>query len=90
MASKLDHAIVLQTLSGYAVVNQITETERRTRLQTMTDAEARTIFAALYVTWKKTGRQAGGNWEALARQKLEYHLQLRRAFETLARHKGWL
>ncbi len=90
MASKLDRVTVLQTLRGYAIVNKITEAERRARLQTMTDAEARAIFVALYVTWKKTGRQAGGDWEALARQKMEYHLQLRRAFETLARHKGWL
>ena len=88
MASKLDREITLQTLKGYAIVNQITEAERRARLKTMTDAEALEIFASLYNTWKRTGKQAGGDWEALARRRLEHKIRMRQAFEALARYKG--
>jgi hypothetical protein len=88
MTSRLDREIVLKTLRGYAIVNQITEAERRARLKTMTDAEAREIFDSLYDTWKRTGKQAGGDWEALARRELEDKIRVRRAFEALARRRG--
>ncbi len=88
MASKLDREITLQTIKGYAIVNQITEAERRARLKTMTDAEALEIFASLYDTWKRTGKQAGGDWEALTRRRLEHKIRVRQAFEALARRKG--
>lgn len=86
--SKLDRDIVLQTLAGYAEVNKITAAERRARLKTMTDAEAREMFESLYETWKRSGQLAGGNWEALARRKIEHKIQIRRAFESLAKAKG--
>ncbi|MBI3359671.1 MAG: hypothetical protein HY023_00995 [Chloroflexi bacterium] len=88
MPPKLDRDILLQTLAGYAEVNKITEATRRAQLKTMTDAEAREIFASLYETWKRTGQQAGGNWEAIARRKLEHKIGMRQAFEALARRKG--
>ncbi len=84
----LDRDLLLQTLAGYAEVNKITAAERRARLKTMTDAEAREIFESLYETWKRSGQLAGGNWEALARRKIEYKIQIRRAFESLAKAKG--
>ncbi|MEK7278181.1 MAG: hypothetical protein AAB427_12595, partial [Chloroflexota bacterium] len=73
---------------GYAEVNKITAAERDARMKTMTDAEAMRIFVSLYETWKQTGKQAGGNWDALARWKLEQKIQIRKAFETFARAKG--
>ena len=86
--SKLDRDILLQTLAGYAEVNRITAAESAARMKTMTDAEAMRIFVSLYETWKQTGKQAGGNWDALARWKLEQKIQIRKAFETFARAKG--
>lgn len=88
MPSKLDRETVLQFIKGYMAVNEFTDVERRARLKTMTDEEARKIFASLYETWKRTGKHAGGDWEALARRKLEHKIQLQQAFEILARHKG--
>lgn len=88
MTPHIDRDILLQTLAGYAEVNRIAEEERRARLKQMTDAEARGIFECLYETWKQTGKQAGGDWEALARLRLEPKIAVRRAFEALARHKG--
>ncbi len=85
---KLDRDILLQTLAGYAEVNRITDAERRARLKTMTDAEAREIFASLYETWKRSGKLAGGNWEALARSKIEHKIRVRQAFEALARRNN--
>jgi hypothetical protein len=82
VAPKLNRDILLQTLAGYA------EAERRARLRTMTDAEALAIFAALYETWKRTGKQAGGDWEAVACRNLESKLKLRQAFQQVARSKG--
>lgn len=88
MSPKLDRDILLQTLAGYAEVNKITEAERRARLKRMTDAEARDIFASLYKTWKLSGKRAGGNWEALARRKIEHKIRVRQAFEALSRLRG--
>jgi hypothetical protein len=48
--TELDRDILRQTLAGHAEANRITEAERRARLKTMTDAEAREIFASLYET----------------------------------------
>src|SRR5687767_1920299 len=87
-SNKLNRDLLLQTLAGYREVNRITEAERRSRLQTLTDAEALDIFNALYMAWQHSGRNAGGDWETLAREKLEHKIQVRRAFEALARHKG--
>lgn len=86
--TKLNREILLQTLAGYREVNRITEAERRSRLETLTDAEARGMFAALYADWQRSGQRAGGDWEVMAREKLESKVQVRRAFEALARLKG--
>jgi len=88
MTSRLDRETLLKTLRGYAEVNAITEAERRARLSKMTSAESWAIFTSLHETWEQLGKQAGGNWEALARRRLEEAIALRQAFEKLARHKG--
>ena len=88
--SKLNREVLLQTLAGYREVNRLTDEERQARLQTLTDAEAREMFDALYADWQRSGQRAGGDWEALAREKLEHKIQVRRAFEALARRKGLL
>jgi hypothetical protein len=79
---------LLKTLRGYAEVNAITEAERRARLARMTSADSWAIFVGLYEAWERTGKQAGGNWEALARRRLEEAVRVREVFEKLARHKG--
>ncbi len=84
----LDRDVLLRTLRGYAEVNEITEKERRAALAKITRAESWAIFDALYETWRRTGKQAGGDWEALAEQRLADHIALRLKFETVARHKG--
>jgi len=88
MASSIDRDILFQTLRGYAEVNAITEAERRERLARISSAENWEIFDALYETWEITGKRAGGNWEAIARQRLADAIALRRAFEVVARRKG--
>lgn len=88
MPAKLDPEIVRQTMAGFAEVNKITEAERKARLKSMTDAEAWGIFASLYDMWKRTGADAGGDWNALAEYRLAHHLRVRDAFEALARRKG--
>ncbi len=88
MASQLDRETLLQTLRGYAEVNAITEAERHARLAKMTSAESWAVFESLYEVWERAGRRAGGDWEALARRRLEEAVVVRKAFERLARHKG--
>ena len=88
MVAKLDREILRQTLAGYAEVNKITEAERRARLKTMTDAEPLAIFASLYELWERSGKRAGGDWEALSRRVIEHKIRVRKDFETLARRKG--
>jgi hypothetical protein len=88
MASSIDRDILFQTLRGYAEVNAITEAERRERLARISSAENWEIFDALYETWEITGKRAGGNWKAIARQRLADAIALRRAFEVVARRKG--
>jgi hypothetical protein len=88
LSSKLNREVLLQTLAGYREVHRITEAERSARLQALTDTEAREMFNALYMDWKRSGQRAGGDWEALAREKLEHKIKVRQAFEALARRKG--
>ncbi len=85
--STLDRDILLQTLAGYAEVNRITDAERRARLKTMTDAEARAIFDDLCAGWEQF-RKAGGDWERVDRWRIEQKVALRHAFEQRARAKG--
>lgn len=88
--STLNKDIVLQTLRGYTEANEIAATERAAALAQMTRQESWAICEALYDAWKRTGQQAGGDWEALAEQRLEEAIALRKAFETAARRKGLL
>jgi hypothetical protein len=83
--STLNKDIVLQSLRGYAEANGIASSERAATLAQMTRAESWAIFNTLYNTWKRTGRQAGGDWEALAEQRLAEDIALRKAFEMAAR-----
>lgn len=85
---KLDKEILLKTLRGYAEVNKITEAELRKSLPNVTRVESWATFEALYEFWERTGQQAGGDWEALAKQKLAEQIALRQAFEKAARAKG--
>jgi hypothetical protein len=87
MVPKLDREILRQTLAGFAEVNKITEAERRARLKTMTDAEARAIFDDLCASWERLGK-GGGDWERVNRWRIEQKINVRQAFERLARAKG--
>lgn len=86
--STIDRDILLQTLRGFAEVNKIAAAERRAALEKMTRAESWATFNALYEAWPHMGKQAGGDWEALAAQRLADHISLRQKFEAVARHKG--
>ena len=86
----LSKDLLNQTLRGYAEVNQITSAERAAALEQVTRGENWAMFDALYEAWKRTGQQAGGDWEALAKQRLADAIALRRTFELIARHKGLL
>ncbi len=88
--SILNKDIVYQTVRGYAEVNEIASAERAAALAQMTRREGWEIFDALYDAWKRTGQQAGGDWEALAEQRLADSIALRKVFETVARRKGLL
>ena len=88
--SILNKDLVFQTLRGYAEINEIASTERAAALAKMTRRESWATFGALYDTWKRTGQQAGGNWDALAEQRLVEAIALRKAFETFARRRGLL
>ena len=86
----LSKDLLRQTLRGYAEINEITSAERAAVLAQMTRSESWAIFDALYETWKRTGQRAGGEWEALAEQRLADEIALRRTFEEIARRKGLL
>jgi hypothetical protein len=88
--STLNKDSLLQTLRGYAEANEIASSERAATLAQITRRESWAAFGALYDAWKRTGQQAGGNWEALAEQRLAEAIALRKAFETVARRKGLL
>ncbi len=88
MKTKLDSATTLQMLKGYEIVNRFTDEERRTRLKKITDKESLEIFVSLYQTWKHTGAQAGGDWAKIEQRRIDDLIRFRKAFETLARHKG--
>lgn len=87
MQTKLDRDIVLQTLAGYAEVNKITEAERRARLKTMTDAQARAVYDDLCAIWDRAGDR-NGNWRRLNQRRIEQKIRVRQSFERLARTKG--
>ncbi len=88
--SILNKDVVQQTLRGYAEAHEIAPAERAAALAQLTRHESWATFDALYTAWKRTGQRAGGDWEALAEQRLAEAIALRKAFETFARRRGWL
>lgn len=74
-------------LCGYTEANEFIEAERMARLSRMTPAESRRIFEELYRLWERTGRQAGGDWEALERLKIERLIEQSQAFVRLAERR---
>ncbi len=88
--STVSKDVLQQTLRGYAEANEITSAERAAALAQVTRQESWATFDALYDAWKRTGQQAGGDWEALAEQRLAEAVAVRRAFQTVARRKGLL
>ena len=88
--SVLNRDIVQQALRGYAEANEIASAERAAALAQLTRQESWAAFDALYDAWKRTGQRAGGDWEALAKQRLAEAIAVRRAFEMIARRKGLL
>ncbi|MBM3143541.1 MAG: hypothetical protein FJ010_00970 [Chloroflexi bacterium] len=84
--TKLDKEIVLQTLRGYAEVNRITETERRKRLRTMTDDEAKQLFNDLNMGIPEMTAEEKSR---LADFSVKHHLKVRQAIEMLALEYGY-
>lgn len=81
---------VAEMVRAYAAASDFLDAERMARLARMPPQESREIFEALYALWSQTGREAGGDWEALERLKIDHLIEQRRAFEQLARRKGLL
>jgi hypothetical protein len=88
--STLNKDVVQQTWRGYAEANEIASAERAAALAQLTRQESWATFDALYAAWQRTGQQAGGDWEALAEQRIAEAIALREAFETFARRRGSL
>ncbi len=82
----MNKLIIERQLAGYAAAHEIAEAERRARLKTMTEAEARTIFDDLCASWERLGKN-GGNWDRLNRWRIEQKISLRHAFKRLASAK---
>jgi hypothetical protein len=81
---------VAEIIRAYAEGSDFLEAERMDWLGRMTPEEAWAAFESLYRFWEQTGHRSGGDWAALERLKLEEKIELRRAFERLARAKGLL
>ena len=86
--ANLDREILLQTLRGYAAVNRITQSEHRSHWKELTTQESLEVFTRPFETWVCTGKQARGDQEALAQQRLQDHQRVRQAFEALAKKHG--
>ncbi|MBC8497061.1 MAG: hypothetical protein ISS57_11400 [Anaerolineales bacterium] len=84
--TKLDKEIVLKTMRGFAEVNRITEAERRERLKTMTEDQAKQIFDDLNIG---VTEMTEGEKSRLADFRLKHHLKVRKAMEMLARSNGY-
>ena len=86
--SKIDREVLLKKLRDPQAAKEISETELRELLPTMTSAEGWAIFDELYDTWQRTNQETPEEREARRAQDLETHIKVRKAFEALARHKG--
>ena len=84
--TKLDKEIVLKTMRGFAEVNRITEAERRERLKTMTEDQAKQIFDDLNIG---VTEMTEGEKSRLADFRLKHHLKVRKAMEMLAHSNGY-
>jgi hypothetical protein len=83
MSPRIDLDILLQTLAGYAEANAVAEAERRARLQTMTEPQARAIFNDLCATWYRQVMD-GGDWERFDQWRIQHKIVLRQALDRLA------
>ncbi len=85
--AELTRAILLQTLAGFEEVNRITERERRERLKTMTDAEARAIFDDLCATGYALAKfRTKSIPEEL---RLKHLIEVRKVFARLSQAMGY-
>ena len=83
----LDREITLKTLRGYAEVNRITQAERRARLRTLTDDEARDLFDRLY---QDAGIfMVGDDQTRMTNIRLQHRLKVRKAMARMAQVKGY-
>ena len=81
----LDPELVRKTMAGFEEVNRITAAERRERLRTMTDAEARAIFDDLCATWLVFRRNQTGDIERVNVRRLKEKIAARRTFAQRAK-----
>jgi hypothetical protein len=84
----VDKELLLQTLRGYEEMNRFVDLELKASLPHRTHGESVAMFDALYKTWMKTGRMAGGKLDRFEREKIEEKFRVRRAFEAVARKRG--
>jgi hypothetical protein len=84
---KLEAQVVREALAGYAAANEVTEAERIVRLARMTPDEARSMYDSLVATWAQA-RMPQAELRRLDRWRMKTLLDIRRAFEQLARARG--
>lgn len=80
----LDAVVIREALAGYQAANDVVEAERRERLASMTDDEARAIDRELYGYWIGLPGWTKEGLERLEPLRLESLLAVRQAFARLA------
>ena len=81
---------VAEMMQAYGKAAEFLEAERIEWLSRLRPQEARVLFEQLYAVWEHGGRQAGDDWDALERLRMEELVAVRRAFERRARAHGLL
>lgn len=84
----LDRDLVRKTMAGYAELNRITDAETEAHLATMTEEDGWREFDALYSSWKQLRERNEGSWDEIEAERLQGHIELRKAFAALARALG--
>jgi hypothetical protein len=84
--AELTREILLQTLAGFEEVNRITERERRERLESMTDEQARAIFDDLCASASLLSHEEE---ERLMSFRHAHRIRLRQAMEKMSHALGF-
>lgn len=84
----MDEAVIREVLAGYVAANAVIEKERAERLASLTPEQALEMARDLEASWEASSATREG-LDRLTPWRLETKLQVRRAFEAMARAR-WL